>query len=380
MSYNCEKCNKNFKSRSGLWKHTNNHKNDDEETENNQEEKIFNCCYCNKKLASRQGKWRHEKKCKATNNLSLEEQVKKLSDEIQKIKEKPVGNISNNNNNNNQTNTTNNIQLIINPRGSEDINKLSFEECRQILDKKLNCITHMAEKLNFNKDIPENHSYCVTAINDKHASIINPETNTITKTDKESLFDELLVSYLDKLETIAKNSKFKNSERNEYINIINQLKQLLFQNKKYIKRYYTDLNYISYNNKDLIKNTWNQLPEKKLFDKLEMKEERLGFDDLSDDSSTEDSEDEIIKRKQQELKAKCLSKLKPLLNSFHESSESDNDSEDCVINEITIKNKTYILEGTNVYVKSKSGLKGELYGIYSKGKVKKIIKNKDIEV
>ena len=48
-------------------------------------------------------------------------------------------------------------------------------------------------------------------------------------------------------------------------NIINKLKQLLFQNKKYIKRYYTDLNYISYNNKDLIKNTWNKLPEKKLF-------------------------------------------------------------------------------------------------------------------
>ena len=423
MSHKCKECNKIFKSKSGLWKHFNNHRNEIEEINRNQENDIF-CSYCNKQLAYRQGKWRHEQKCKLISKPTVSEQIKQLSDEIQKIKENPINNVLNNNNNSNNQ-TTNNIQLIINPIGSEDINKLSFAECREILDKKLNCITHMAEKLNFNRNMPENHSYCVTAINDKHATVINPETNTLTKTDKETLFDKLLISYFDKLETIAKNSKFKNREREEYSNIIKQLKELLFQKKRYIKRYYMDLNYMSYNNKDLVKNTWNKLPEKKLFDKLQMSNEQLGFDDLTGDSITEGSEDELIKRKQQELrekfkkskltsyettsdsdsdsddkksklnsssesesedehsqikqqeqKEKCNSKIRSILKLTQSSSESDSESdlEDYVINEITIKNKIYILDGSNVYVKTKTGLKGELYGTYSDGKVKRIRK------
>jgi hypothetical protein len=366
MNFNCELCNKVFKSKSGLWKHNLKH------TIKNTTNKTYDCRYCNRKFNIKQTRWAHEQKCKQTNPVPLEEQVKKLTEKVKNLEDKP--NITNN-----TTNNTNNIQLIINARGTEDIGKLTFEEYREILNKKLNCITHMAEKLNFNKSIPENHSYCVTAINDKHATVINPETNTISKTDKESLFDELLVSYLEKLEKIAKNPKFKNSERDEYINIIKKLKELFFQNKKYIKRYYTDLNYISYNNKDIIKNTWSKLPEKKLIDKIEMKNEMLGFDDLSDDSTTEDSEDELIKEKQKELKRRCDKKYKLLLEINSDISESETEEETCDFVEISIKNKIYLLEDSNVYVKRKNGTKGELYGTYSNGKVKRI-SSKDIVV
>jgi hypothetical protein len=59
-----------------------------------------------------------------------------------------------------------------------------------------------------------------------------------------------------------------------------------------------------------------------------------------------------------------------------EESESEDESE-----EIEIKGKTYILEGTQVYHKTKNGTKGELYGTYSPktGKVKKV-SPKEIEV
>jgi len=176
MNFNCELCNKVFKSKSGLWKHNLKH------TIKNTTNKTYDCRYCNRKFNIKQTRWAHEQKCKQTNPVPLEEQVKKLTEKVKNLEDKP--NITNN-----TTNNTNNIQLIINARGTEDIGKLTFEEYREILNKKLNCITHMAEKLNFNKSIPENHSYCVTAINDKHATVINPETNTISKTDKESLFD-----------------------------------------------------------------------------------------------------------------------------------------------------------------------------------------------
>ncbi len=61
----------------------------------------------------------------------------------------------------------------------------------------------------------------------------------------------------------------------------------------------------------------------------------------------------------------------------------DSETEDQEPELIEIKGKTYFLEGTHVYVKTKSGKKGDLYGTYSNGKVKKhqtSVKPLDIEV
>jgi restriction endonuclease S subunit len=66
--------------------------------------------------------------------------------------------------------------------------------------------------------------------------------------------------------------------------------------------------------------------------------------------------------------------------SDKESDESETESDDT--EELEIKGKIYIREGTNVYVKNKKGLKGELYGTWnaSTNKVKKISAPKNIEV
>jgi type I restriction-modification system DNA methylase subunit len=60
-------------------------------------------------------------------------------------------------------------------------------------------------------------------------------------------------------------------------------------------------------------------------------------------------------------------------------SESESDSEP-EPEEIEIKGKTYILEGTKVYVKTKKGTKGEQYGTYTNDKFKKLASPKEIEV
>ncbi len=59
------------------------------------------------------------------------------------------------------------------------------------------------------------------------------------------------------------------------------------------------------------------------------------------------------------------------------NAESDTEPE---TEEIVIKDKTYILEGTKVYVKTKKGTKGEQYGTYINDKFKKLASPKEIEV
>ncbi len=44
------------------------------------------------------------------------------------------------------------------------------------MDQELNCIISLISLLNFNQEIPENHTFCTTALNDKYISTINTET------------------------------------------------------------------------------------------------------------------------------------------------------------------------------------------------------------
>ena len=379
-SYYCESCKKEYQSYMGLWRHNKKYHGESDVDKH----KLFCCKYCHKNLSCKQSKWRHEQKCKLVNNIPLEEQVKKLTEEIKEIKSKP--NIITNNNTTN--NNTTNIQYIINSPTSGSINHLSFELQKDILDKGLNSLIYFIELVNFNKSVPENHSYCVTAINDKHASVIDEKTNTVVKTNKFDLFDKVLVANLDNLEKITNNPKFTSKQRQEYKDKINYLKTSIFENNNFMKRYQNDINLISYNNKELIKETWKNL---KSIDDEEAEyygDKPKGFDDLIEKIPENEKPDFLKKQVKQKSdidntnQVNVKPKRKPLLEINSESSEeSESDTEECETPEIKIKGKTYILEGVNVYVKTKKGTKGELYGTYSSktGKVKKV-SPKEIEV
>lgn len=362
--YNCEDCNKEYKSYMGLWKHNKKYHTD----LNINNKQLFNCTHCNKNLSCKQSKWKHEQKCKINNNKTLEEQFKKLSEEIEKIKSQP----------NTINNNTTNIQYVINSPSTSSINHLSFELQQDILDKGLNSLIYLIELVNFNKSVPENHSYCVTAINDKHASVIDEKTNTIIKTNKFELFDKVLGTNLDNLEKIMSNPKFTSKQRYEYKNKIDYLKTSIFENNNFMKRYQNDINLISYNNKELIKETWKNLKPKsnsnltdcEYYDNEEQEyygSKPKGFDDL-------------IKLDKIDIeKPKC----KPIIEVSLESSEDAEDAEDAEddiivednnydVIEIKLNNQIYILEDTNVYYKNDNKTKGKLYGIYKNGKINKI--------
>ena len=106
------------------------------------------------------------------------------------------------------------------------------------------------------------YNFCVTSINDKHASVINPDNHKILKAEKSSLFDTVAINNFKKLESIANNSDFTNSENNLYNNDISKLKDMLFINNNGLKIFHSEINLLSYNNKDMILDTWKNIKAK----------------------------------------------------------------------------------------------------------------------
>ena len=154
----------------------------------------------------------------------MENEITVLKNEINELKIKP--NIIVNN-------TQNNIIISALP-GSETIDHLSNSEKRLIMNKGLQCLVYLIETTNFNKNNPKHHSYCVTSLNDKHASMIDTKTNSIIKTEKCELFDKVLSGNLKKLEHLSTSSCFTPEEKLEYISVVERLKNILFTSKRVV--------------------------------------------------------------------------------------------------------------------------------------------------
>ncbi len=330
----------------------------------------------------RQSRWTHEQKCQQTKNIPIDEKFKQLEDKIKVLESKP-SNTNNSNTTNNMTNSNNtinnSIQYVINAPTASSLDHLTFEVQKEVLDKGLNSLVCLIELINFNKSVPENHSYCITAINDKHASVIDEKTNKVVKTNKFDLFDKVLGANLSNLEKLADNSNFTPSQKTQYKDKVNYLKTMMFQNNKFIKRYQSDINLMGYNNKDMVQKTWESLKELSDGDDEEepyMGDRPRGFDDLIDEIP-EDEKPDFLKKPNNSVKS--INELNKLYDSDSESSEqsedeeeSDEEDESGEYVEIKVKGQMYILEGNLMYTKTKKGTKGELYGTYSNGKVKKL--------
>ena len=208
------------------------------------ENKNYKCKLCNKKFNDRHNRWRHEKLC-----------LKKTQ-------------IINNNtiiiNDNRQINTNNNINIkfIINKIGSEDITELTDDEIKQILLKNGEAITKYIELINFNKDLPNNHSFCTTNLKSKYLDVFNTDTKTIDKDRKKYFFDKLLknaVNKIKKLFEIYKSKKYIIENHNKVKQMLKSSIELgeKFFNDKILKELFNKIELLSYNKKNLIKNTWD---------------------------------------------------------------------------------------------------------------------------
>jgi superfamily II DNA or RNA helicase len=242
----CKLCNISYKCNSGLWRHNKKLHNDIKH------ENKLKCIKCNKECMSRQSLYYHRKVCKINTNVSTDvvskEEYDKINNELQILKS-----IKSNNNDNQK-------QIIINyTPGTEPINHLSHEQQKEIMDKGASSLINLIKITNFDKNKPEFHSYCVTSLNDKHASVINTNTQSIIKIEKTKLFDTILCNNISKLEKLCTNKCFTISDREVYRNNLERLKKVLYEKKTGMKKYYSEINLLSFNNNKHIIATWNQI-------------------------------------------------------------------------------------------------------------------------
>ena len=267
MEHICNVCNKVYASYQSLWNHNkikhntitaNNTQNTANITQNTAKiNKNSLCIYCNKCFSRNDSLKRHQLKCykKIEDNL-YKQQIEKLTEGFEKLKhkinKKSTNKIINYNNNNTVNNTVNNLTNI-NNIGTEKITDLTRDEKKYIMSHGMNSIISLAEHLNFNERLPQNHNFYVSALNDKHLNAIDNNTHTIVKQRKKEIFDQILVAHIDKLEKINTNINYK-----DFSNVLTKLKNFIFL-KQGKKEYFSQLNMLAYNKKNLIIKTWDEL-------------------------------------------------------------------------------------------------------------------------
>jgi hypothetical protein len=250
-SFSCDICKKNYSSYQSLWIHNKKfHKNPVE----NHVVKTYNCRICCKIYNNVKSRWSHEKMCKA--------KKEGIAKNIQNID----GHSNNNNNLNHSNNTVNHI--TINNFGQETVDKLTKKQIKELANMKLNAYIGIIELLNFNKDLPENHTFCVTSLEGDYVNCLNTKTNQIEKINKKDFLDKVLNNALSKLEDLLFNIEFKTTANAcvkqkyyEQLQEVNSQKDKMVGNR-HRKIYHTNINQLSYNKKKLILDTWKTMPVK----------------------------------------------------------------------------------------------------------------------
>ena len=268
MEYKCEICIKLYSSYQSLWNHNNKYhnynttnitQNTTNITQNTTKlHKNISCIYCNKLYSRNDSLKRHLKMCEEKNRKEkkdnfYKQQIEKLTNDLEILKNKTTKkiityNTLNNNSNNNLTNLTN-----INNIGKEKLSDLTHDERKYIMSHGMNSIISLAEHLNFNEKLPHNHNFYVSALNDKHLNTIDTNTNIVIKQRKKEIFDQILVAHIDKLEKINKNINYK-----DFNDVLTKLKNFIFL-KQGKKEYFSQLNMLAYNKRNLIIKTWEEL-------------------------------------------------------------------------------------------------------------------------
>lgn len=354
----CKICNKKYSSYQSLWIHNkkyhNGNKEQNEHKNTPEQNKNYECEYCNNFFSFYQSKWRHEKICKKKNlTLEIVNKIEKIEKEMQLLKTEPkINNITNIN--------KGVINNFFSKPGSESIDSLSESAIEYILDQELNSVIRLIEMLNFSTNIPENHTFCSTALNDKHINVINPETTQIEKRIKKEFIEQLLAPGIENVKKLYERMDPKNPKRQKYNEKIERLINSIIINNKGKKVFVDAINVLTYNNRHKVMSTWEQIKKGKIPDTKNIQE-----DDI-----------------------KPAGKVKNLLNINNEYSDSEfsdsteqieSDSEtETELLKIEYKNKFYYLDNNLLY-EIVNNKKAKLFAHYKNGRVI-IIKEKEIEI
>jgi len=277
MEYSCNICKKKYSSYQSLWIHNKKyHKPVLHETTSKcvklpQEDVIKNkneCEYCKKKLSRYDSLKRHQEKCSQkfsqiqNEREKLKEEIKQeLKKELENSKSitKIINNISGNLINGN--NTDNGPKMIIYKSGLEDMEQLNYNDVSTMFDNEISSVIKLIELVNFNKKMPQNHSFCSTALESPYLSFYNTDTHTVDKERKKYFFEDMICKSIQNHEILygKYKNKFSQKKREKIEDNISNLKHLRDSGYKneIIQEMIRKLNLLSYNKRELIQKTWN---------------------------------------------------------------------------------------------------------------------------
>lgn len=276
--HTCKICKKIYSGYQSLWIHNKKYHSSEiieskipsnltsNKSQNNNDNKKYICKKCKKNFNSRQTKWAHEKKCEKNENNLLENALTKidlLEKKIEKLESttsKPKT-INNNSGTINNANVINNINIVA--PGNEN-NDLSIEEIKSIFEKQITAVIRYIELTNFNKNRPNNHSFCVTNRDGKHLLAYNVDNMKIESNKKKYYYLSVLNKAIARMELILKTNKKlinknfdkeKQKQIQESIDKLKEITNLDFNNKR-LKNLYDELNLLCYNSRKTVLDTW----------------------------------------------------------------------------------------------------------------------------
>jgi hypothetical protein len=196
--YICKKCNKNFNRKQCYDVHIN---------------RKFPCSYeeINDQKTDNNKILELEQKI-----LILESENKRINELYNNLLDKCIKNSkiikTNNNtttNNNNTTNNTfNNINVNLVPFGMENIDDLTPEEKKTILNAGVFCSVMCAKKLNCNPRLPQYQNIAFTNLRSNDAKIYDKD-KTWRTVDKEDLFETVIPRRIDDVNSLIENEDIK---------------------------------------------------------------------------------------------------------------------------------------------------------------------------
>jgi hypothetical protein len=186
------------------------------------------------------------------------DEIIELKNELEHLKNQKTVKTTNNINNGSIINC--NPKITIYKTGTENIDNITYNEISIIFDNEISSVIKLIELINFNNKKPENHSFCSSSLESPYMSHYNTETKTVNKDRKKYFFEDVICKSIQLHEILyTKYKKNFNSKKRRKIedNILNlkAIRDNSFSNK-IMGELIRKLNLISYNNRDLIQNTW----------------------------------------------------------------------------------------------------------------------------
>ena len=136
--------------------------------------------------------------------------------------------------------------------------ELTSDEKETILNDGLNSITTLVEKLNFNDNLPQNHTFCNTNLNNKYIKSLDANTKIVEVKRKVDFFDRVLLCSLAHLKKLNE-TNYDGIKQDDFAKKIEQIEIYISHRPEYKKIYIDEINAICYNKRNAVQNTWNKI-------------------------------------------------------------------------------------------------------------------------